>query len=124
MLLPQLPKQHDYNVIFMDRPPEEVALSQAKMIERLGTKGASGGSDKVQRQLQAHRGQTLRWLKNAKHMNVLTVVYPDLVKDPGSEVARIKEFLGKERLPHSELMVNAVKPELYRQRQESSNGNL
>ncbi len=122
MLLPQLPTEHDYNVIFMDRPPEEVARSQAKMIERLGTKGAEGGPDKVQRQLQAHRGQTLRWLKNAKHMNVLTVVYPELVSDPESEVARVREFLGSDRLPVAEAMVNAVKPELYRQRRDQPNG--
>ena len=39
-LVPTLPIEHSYRIIFMLRPLEEVARSQARMIERLGTEGA------------------------------------------------------------------------------------
>ncbi len=34
-----MPLQHDYQVIFMMRPIEEIVASQAKMIQRLETEG-------------------------------------------------------------------------------------
>lgn len=40
MLLRKMPPQHDYKVIFMMRPVEEIARSQQKMTDRLGTDGA------------------------------------------------------------------------------------
>ena len=40
MLLRQMPPQHDYKVIFMTRPIEEIVASQAKMIQHLETEGA------------------------------------------------------------------------------------
>ena len=41
MLLPRMPLQHDYKVIFMIRPIAEVVASQHAMTTRLGTKGAN-----------------------------------------------------------------------------------
>ena len=116
MLLPHLPEHHDYRVIFMNRPPEEVARSQERMIERLGTTGAEGGVENVRQQLQAHRAQVLAWLRTASHMEVLVIEYPELVKKPEIAIQRIHDFVGSDKLTKPSEMAKAVKPELYRQR--------
>ncbi len=124
MLLPKLPSKHEYRIVFMVRPPAEVARSQAKMINRLGTQGAELTLEQIEQQLTAHRGQTIRFLKHAKHMKVLTVEYPNLVSEPEPEIARLREFLGHEQLPEAEAMASVVRPDLYRQRDApSSNGH-
>ena len=49
MLLGQLPMNHEYKIIFMNRPVEEVVASQAAMIERLKTEGAEMDENDLQR---------------------------------------------------------------------------
>ena len=96
MLLPKLPEHHHYKVIFMTRPIEEVIASQEKMKTRLGTTGATLEPEQLERGLRAHREETLKWLKQAPHIEVLEVEYPALVRDPQSIIPRLIEFLGKE----------------------------
>jgi tetratricopeptide (TPR) repeat protein len=99
MLLPKLPLQHNYKVIFMTRPIEEVVMSQQKMIGRLETTGAELEREQLQRGLKAHRDETRRWLATAPHMELLEVDYPSLVHDPLGAIAKIVGFLGPDRLP-------------------------
>src|SRR5207244_12334646 len=40
MVLPKMLLKHNYNVIFMTRPIEEVVISHRAMVNRLATKGA------------------------------------------------------------------------------------
>ena len=123
MLLTSLPSKHDYRVVFMMRPVAEIAASQAKMIERLGTDGASLGVEQLQAQLTRHRDQTVRWLRSAKNVQTLPLDYTELVKDPRTMSDRVVQFLGEDLLPDCELMTRAVRPELYRQRQPDPQGN-
>ena len=115
MLLPKMPAKHDYKVIFMVRPIEEVVASQAKMIERLESGGSQLEERDLVRGLTNHRDETRRWLKNASHMEVLEVDYPTLVQSPGELLPRIAEFLGPDLLPQPEEMLSVIDPDLYRQ---------
>jgi hypothetical protein len=100
----------------MLRPVEEVAASQAKMIERLGTDGAKLEIQQIEEQLTQHRDQTLRQLRAAKNVTILPVNFRALINDPVPVTQRVVEFLGEERLPAADCMAGVVKPELYRQR--------
>src|SRR5262249_12416728 len=61
MLLQQLPIKHNYKVIFMTRPIQEVVASQRKMIERMGTEGANLDLEQLERGLVAHRHEISNW---------------------------------------------------------------
>ena len=116
MLLNKMPKQHDYKVIFMQRSVAEVAASQQKMIDRLGTDGAKMELQELERGLAAHRRATLDWLSAAKHMEMLEVKYSELIEGPDAICAELQEFLG-DLLPDSGQMNSAIDRSLYRNRE-------
>ena len=117
MLLPALPRQHRYRVLFMQRPAKEIARSQAKMLARRG--GSSGGPDAdeavMAARLHAHREEILRLLRAQPEVfELLEIDYPSLVADPGSGTSRVAEFLGPKLLPHPERMAGVVRRDLHR----------
>ncbi len=116
MLLPRMPAQHEYKVIFMLRPLEEVVASQQAMTSRLGTKGAELDADQLARGLRAHRDEIRRWAMTTPHIQLLEVNYPSLVRDPGPVIAELVKFLGAERLPNQSAMSAAIDPSLHRQK--------
>ncbi len=117
MLLKKLPNTHDYKVIFMLRPIDEIARSQSQMIARLETEGAELDEVDLKRGLRDHRNQTLKWLKNEKHIQHITISYPQLMAAPEEPLKKIQEFLGSELLPSPAKMALAIDPSLYRNRQ-------
>jgi predicted AlkP superfamily phosphohydrolase/phosphomutase/tetratricopeptide (TPR) repeat protein len=116
MLLQSMPLKHNYKVIFMTRPIDEVAQSQHKMIDRLATTGAELDTEQLRRGLTAHRNETRNWLKSVPHMEFIEVDYPTLVQDPMPQIARLVDFLGAERVPNSTGMAKVVDPSLHRRK--------
>ena len=116
MLLPQMPAKHQYKVIFMTRPIAEVVASQRAMTTRLGTKGANLEPEDLERGLRAHREEIRRWGGNAPHIEWLEIDYPALVRDPAPTIARLVEFLGRERLPNESAMAAVIDPALHRRK--------
>ncbi len=116
MLLPQLPARHQYKVIFMTRPVAEVVASQQAMTSRLGTKGAELDSEQLERGLRAHREEVRRWAAAAPHIEWLEIDYPALVRDAAPALAKLREFLGAERLPNESSMAAAIDPGLHRKK--------
>ncbi len=120
MLLPRMPTKHNYKVIFMMRPVDEVVASQLHMIDRLETEGAPLDPENLARQLEAHRNRILTWLEQSDHMDVLAVDYPSLVASPEQFAPKIATFVGEDRLPHPEDMVSAIDATLHRHRATSN----
>ncbi|MGH8094271.1 MAG: alkaline phosphatase family protein [Chthoniobacterales bacterium] len=116
MLLPAMPANHQYKVIFMLRPIAEVIASQQAMTRRLGTRGANLDSEQLERGLRAHREEVRKWAANAAHIEWLEIDYPALVRDPVPALAKLVQFLGPERLPNEKAMGAAVDPLLYRRK--------
>jgi predicted AlkP superfamily phosphohydrolase/phosphomutase/tetratricopeptide (TPR) repeat protein len=114
MLLPALPQRHRYKTIFMDRPMEEVAASQWKMIENRRATPPIASREKMAEMLGDHRERILRGLRQAKNFSVLVVDYPALVRSPDEWLERIREFVGVSL--DVEAMRNAIRPELHRNR--------
>jgi tetratricopeptide (TPR) repeat protein len=114
-LLPYLPSQFDYRVIFMDRALEEILASQRTMLSHQGKLGA----DIAPRRL---REVFLRQIKEAvgllRRTQIPTVraVYTDILADPAAFAEKIQSFLGMEL--DVEKMAQSVDPSLYRQRKD------
>lgn len=116
MLLKKMPQEHDYKVIFMVRPVQEIAASQTKMINRLGTAGAELEEVDLIRGLRDHRDKSLAWLRTAKHMDFIKVRYPQLMSQPEEVIAEITDFLGSDFLKEPQEMISAIDQSLYRNR--------
>jgi predicted AlkP superfamily phosphohydrolase/phosphomutase/Flp pilus assembly protein TadD len=120
MLLPAVPQKHQYKVVFMLRPIAEVVASQRAMTTRLGTKGANLEPEQLERGLRAHREEMRRWAVSAPHIEWLEIDYPQLVSDPAPEIAKLVEFLGRERLPNEQGMAAVIDRALHRRRRPAA----
>lgn len=113
-LLFALPPGHDYRVLFMTRPLEEVVASQTAMIANLGTRGATLPASAMITALQSHRNQVMAWLGAHPAMPVMQLDYHALLTDPTAHATDIARFFDL-RLD-LEAMARQVDPALHRQR--------
>ena len=113
-LLPQLPPRHQYRIIFMKRPVEEVVDSQWKMIERKGQNPVSEKQHLIQTQ-QTHVEQTLAQLRQRKDVELLEIDYPQMVANPNSQLEALKTFLG-DTAPNPEKLTTPIRKDLHRNR--------
>jgi hypothetical protein len=113
-LLFALPAEHDYRIIFMQRPLLEVVASQAEMIRRRGTSGAPLPEAALIAGLRAHLNQVNAWLGQRPGILVLRLEYHSVLRDPGSAARNVREFL--QHGLDVEAMATQVDPSLYRQR--------
>jgi hypothetical protein len=109
-----LPGRHRYEAIFMDRPVEEVAASQWKMIENREAAHPGASREKMEEMLRDHRERILHGLKHAKYFSLLVVDYPALVRAPEEWLERIREFVGAPL--DLDAMRGAIRPDLHRNR--------
>ncbi len=113
-LLYDLPQDRSYRVVFMRRELGEVVASQKKMLERLGKPQSKqddeGMADLFRRQLADFE----KWVEGQDCLQILYVNYRDMIEDAQPQVARIKEFLGRDL--DTSAMADVVTPSLYRNR--------
>jgi hypothetical protein len=95
-LLPSLPKQYQYRVIFMCRPLEEVVSSQNRMLERLGKEVPTTPTNSVIAAFEEHLTKIKSWLSQQPNIAVLYIDYPAVLQAPEQELARICAFLGRD----------------------------
>jgi predicted AlkP superfamily phosphohydrolase/phosphomutase/tetratricopeptide (TPR) repeat protein len=120
-LLPALPKQHRYKILFMRRPLAEVARSQHKM--RFHCEGDPRELEAaVVPMLQKHLDATLDLLHRTPQIELLEIDFPSLVRDPAPWAERIAAFVGPERLPEAGAMSGVVRSDLHRQRVPATSG--
>lgn len=113
-LLPNLPQQHAYRIIFMERPLQEIVASQTAMLARLG----KSGGQLSERQLAAaylKQVDTVRGVlsAHAERVSVLAVNYHAALAHPEIAAAEVNRFLGGTL--DEAAMARAVAPELRRQ---------
>lgn len=111
-LLPNMPTELEYKVIFMRRKMVEILASQRKMLERSGTH--HGVTDEVMAaKFAIHLRKICKFLEQ-EGKEVLFVDYADVITDPATQVSRINGFLGGNL--DQENMRQVVDSTLYRQR--------
>jgi predicted AlkP superfamily phosphohydrolase/phosphomutase/tetratricopeptide (TPR) repeat protein len=114
-LLPHLPRNEHYHVVFMERSLSEVIASQRVMLERQGRRGADLDGQKLAETYQAQLAQLRKRIVARPELRLLSVNYNDLLADAGSIVTRLAEFLDEPF--DSQQAVSAVRPDLRRQKQ-------
>ena len=112
-LLTDLPPEHRYQVIFMNRHLDEVVTSQNKMLLRRGEELKQDAGE-MKRLFSDHLQRVRSWLSRQRHFQVLEVHYSQVVASPLQQAERIGRFLD---LPlQFSRMAEVVDPELYRNR--------
>ena len=112
-LLMSIPSGHEYKVVFMQRPLNEVLTSQDEMLKRRGS------SDFVPHDVMApafegHLRKLDAWLKTRPDIQMLRMPYRRVLDDPSASAAEIQRFLGLNL--NVEAMARQVDPSLYRNR--------
>ena len=112
MLVPELPDDRPYRIVFMERELDEVLASQSTMLARSGCSGASLPPDRLKAIYEQQLRQVHDWIAARSNVQALRVGYRSFVTAPVIEVDRIADFIG---VPMDRAaMVRAVDPSLYR----------
>ena len=112
MLVPELPDDRAYRVVFLDRDLREVVKSQSTMLAR----GAKAGGALPPERLMAIYDQQLKqvhaWLAARPNFRVLSVRHADFMRDAAMQAKAMNEFLGGDL--DIAAMTAAVDPSLHR----------
>jgi len=114
-LLPHLPRNEHYQIIFMDRNLAEVIASQRAMLERQGRRGAELEEQKLAETYQSQLALLRKQISERSELRWCAVNYGALLTEPITEVERLAQFLGTPL--DVAKAVAAVRPELQRQKQ-------
>ena len=114
-LIPFLPPQFSYRVIFMERNISEVLASQRVMLQR---QGRSGGnlSDVQLGKIYECQVREVKQLLGQRNIPMLEVAYSTALQRPIGIAEKIREFFGEDL--DVQIMAAAIDPNLYRQRCE------
>jgi Sulfotransferase domain len=115
-LLLSLPAQHEYRVIFMQRPLPEIMASQDEMLRRRGNFDPSEDNSAVARAFQDHLSDVYAWLNGKPHVKVSRVQYHAVLREPKETAENVARFLGVQL--NVEAMAQQVDGALYRQRKK------
>jgi hypothetical protein len=116
-LLFVLPARYEYRIIFMQRTLAEVVASQAEMIRRRGTTGATLPPTALIAGLTAHLNQVNAWLRDKGNISVHRVEHQDVLREPLRVSESIQQFLN---CPLDVVaMSQQIDQSLYRQRSPS-----
>lgn len=114
-LIPYLPQELPYKIIFMERDMSEVLKSQSSMLQRMEKEGADLASERLAEVLDNQQIHSMNLLKYFR-IPVLNVKYSDAVGGNGEVPARLREFLAMDL--DTEKMASVVDPSLYRERSD------
>ncbi len=113
-LIPHLPMDNQYRVLFMRRDLDEVIASQNKMVDRL----QQGGQDVDDEMLkEAYRNDIVKarlYCKKHGNFELLEVHYRKTIDDPETTARAVNDFLGGGM--DIRKMAEVVDPDLYRNR--------
>jgi len=115
-LLLSLPLEHEYRVIFMQRPLPEVMASQDEMLRRRGTFDPGEDNSVVARAFHDHLSDVYAWLNGKPYVKVNRVQYHAVLREPRETAEAVAKFL--EMPLDLEAMTRQVDGTLYRQRKK------
>ncbi len=113
-LVSSLAPNHEYKVLLLRRPMQEVVASQTAMIRRLGAKPAALPEAAMAAALEAHFAQVSAWIGRQAFLTACAFDYHDLLAAPAIEAERVKQFLALDL--DTAAMAAQVIPALHRQR--------
>jgi hypothetical protein len=113
-LLLSLPAEHEYRIIFMQRPLPEVLASQDEMLRRRGNYKQGANPAVIAAAFEKHLREVHAWLDGRPYVRTLRVQYHEVLSKPNEIGQRLAQFL---EIPLDvEAMVQQVDASLYRNR--------
>ena len=112
-LLPMLPSEEHYRIIFMNRDLREIARSQRTMLDRLGSRGTELSDARLITTFDAQMAAVEEWIRKAPNVRCLHVDYHDVLRDPVGSMFSVGRFL--DDIPDVDAMASAIEPGLRRQ---------
>lgn len=114
-LILSLPMDHDYRVIFMQRPLPEVLKSQDEMLRRRGNADSIvSDTSAIEEAFQRHLVEVNKWLSGKPNVQLMRVHYHRILREPKAVAEEVVAFLN---VPLKvEAMVGQVDGSLYRNR--------
>ena len=113
-LILSLPSDHEYRVVFMQRPLPEVLKSQDEMLRRRGASDSITDTSAIEEAFQRHLIEVNKWLAGKANVQVSRVHYHRVLREPKVVAEEIAAFL---QVPLDiEAMVQQVDGSLYRNR--------
>lgn len=113
-LLPHLPANYAYQIIFMRREMPEILASQRKMLINRGEDPDKMDDAQIGKLFEKHLAEVNRWIDNQPNAKRLEVNYNRMLENPDPQIEQINRFLGNGL--DVEKMIRVVDPDLYRQR--------
>ena len=113
-LLPHLPADYDYKVLFLRRSLPELLASQRKMLERRGEAADAVSDDDMTAHFTAHLRRVEAQLAARRHCDVLYVEHRRTVTEPAAVAEEVGAFVGGDL--DVAAMASAVDANLYRNR--------
>jgi len=113
-LLLSLPPEHEYRIVFMQRPLAEVLASQQQMLKNRGVSDSSAVDSEMMKAFQDHLFEVNAWLNGKPNLKLLRVAYHRVLGEPKEISAQVCRFL--ESSLNVEAMAQQVDQSLYRQR--------
>ena len=112
-LIPFLPSEFSYRIIFIERDINEVLASQREMLQHRGKSGGSL-SDAQLHQIFERQVLEVKQLLAQRSIPTLDVAYSDALEYPVKIAKKIQAFLGENL--DAGAMAAVIDPNLYRQR--------
>lgn len=116
-LLPNLPGNYHYKIIFMERDLNEIIASQNKMLRRKNAQPGQQSAEQLFALFSKHLSVVKKQIRQTRFMEIIFVDYRDLIDHPQNISMQIARFLGADL--NITAMIKAVQPQLYRNRLES-----
>jgi predicted AlkP superfamily phosphohydrolase/phosphomutase/tetratricopeptide (TPR) repeat protein len=113
-LLPHVPANEHYQIIFMKRDLTEVVASQKAMLARQSRRGAELDEQKLRDTYTSQLNRVEAQLARRPEVRILTVNYSDLLADPITQVSVLAQFLGGPF--NHQAAANVIRPHLHRQK--------
>ena len=113
-LLPDLPDDYDYKIVFLRRHLPEVLASQTKMLERRREPPGDVSDEEMARLFSSHLTKIEALLGERENCDVLYVEHRQTLEDPTQTAEAINQFLGGTL--DTAAMAAVVDPLLYRNR--------
>ncbi len=117
-LVPKLPPDHEYAILFMHRDLDEILASQAAMLARLGRKAAAMNYATLKKVFERQLASAEYFADEQPNMRTLGVDYARVLQDPAASIEAVGRFLGIDLDVRSAATV--VDPALYRERLEET----
>jgi hypothetical protein len=116
-LLPKLPGDCTYKVVFMHRAMDEILASQRRMLVRRGKATDEISDEQMAVLFRKHLERVEDWLDQQPNFDVIHVSYNQVLVSPQEEAKRINAFFDRELDVRA--MTDVVDPDLYRQRRRN-----